>query len=182
MKSIGGVIKGPRGNLKEAIMVFAATAVVMVVLIAALQLYTAEAKKEPFPLRSGDWIQYNIEGTIGNESVGGEFMFYFTEAMFGDLRERIVTLTPSGATKSTVPFYEEPLISAHNFLYDGKNIYAIGDLLASSLSEYDGTNISDLPTGWFGEFVGYQTISRENGVIMPYGNGGSAHYVNSHTG
>ncbi len=182
MGSGAGERKGPRGSYREAAVVFATTAVIMVVIIAALQLYAAESGKGPFPLKTGDWIEYDIEGKVANESVGGEFIYYFMERVDRGPAYYITTVVPRAPTDQSSPFYSKPMLGSQTFAYDGSNLYAIGDLLSLSMSDYDGANNTQMPTGWFGEFVDHQKVSRHNGAVMPYTNGEAAHYISTHAG
>jgi hypothetical protein len=141
--------------------------------------YVASSVRDKFPLATGDFVEYRIEGKLNNVSMGAEFIFYFTENYGRGQNQYIVTISPSSGMQQAIPFVDRPMLESQYFHYDGKNLFAIGELLASASSHYDGANISDLPQGSFGTFVDYQNFQRPD---MPYTNGESVHYTVSDNG
>ena len=174
-------IRQPKRSMQkstEALVVFVVTAVILVLIIAAFQFYVFSGK-EQFPLSTGDFVEYRVEGKLSNISIGGEFIFYFTENNNRGLDQFIVTISPSSGIQQGFPFVEKPLLDSQYFHYDGKNLYAMGSLLALASSHYDGSNHTGLTTDSFGSFMDYHNFQR---VELSYSNGKTIHYVDSANG
>ncbi|HEY3420931.1 MAG TPA: hypothetical protein VGK23_10295 [Methanomassiliicoccales archaeon] len=165
----------------EALAIFVVTVVVFVVIITVLDPKSDGSNQRSFPLSNGDYIEFSIHGTVHNVSVGGEFIYYFTERNDRGPDYYVLTLAPRAPTDQTSPFGSEPFLASEYFYYNGLNLTGIGGLLVHGFSHYNGANTSDLWADGFGDFINYENVNRYD-IQGVYSNGIAAHYSNSSEG
>ena len=145
-----------KGSVPEAMAVFIVVLVATFLILSSYQAYVAEMSKEPYPLTTGDYMEYSFQGTLANLTVGGDFIFYFTERSDRAEEYFVVTICPRAPSDQMRPFDGKPLIMSEYFTYDKRNLTAIGGVILDALATYVGMNVSDRPDSGFGTFIAFE--------------------------